>query len=415
MGAMDIRYQHPQVDTLWSLPWTYDAWWRIERCVALAQLEHATIDKDEAMSLVRSDRQPNFNDPWVLLGVQTQERKTRHDVAAFVQFMREWWGEPAGRWVHYGLTSSDVVDTAQGLRFRALYPTVENYAANLMGQIGVWQQNDTPMLGRTHGQPAEPTMMRVRADHWCVLAGQAAGTLIRDSRKLARAKLSGPVGTYAHNSPEIEARVARELKLSVADGSSQIAPRGALGRWANSAAEMVQACAKIAMDVRLLCMTREMAEPLQPGQIGSSCMAHKNNPIRAEQITGLARLAAGYASMLQPLDLWLERDISHSCVERVAVPDLWHTVLHAMDQTAKLLGNLELRPKVAELRLEEESNSAWTMAMTLDLVREGETVEVARELALAHDVESYDHLGDIQKRFLSNYPDRTGMFVQDKP
>lgn len=400
---MDIRYRHPLVTALWEPEWTYAAWWSVERAVLIAQLELGVIDDPDAARMLRSDTQPSFG-PDVVQSIRGIEARTRHDVAAFVEFMRGWWGEPLERWIHFGLTSSDVVDTAQGLRFRTLTPVLEEMARCLMREAEYWQCDTRPILGRTHGQPAEPTAVGVRAAHWGALLAPACRTFVSDTRCMQMAKLSGPVGTYAHNPPAVERHVAQALRLRAALGASQIAPRGNLGRWANSAAELAHACAKVAMDIRLMNLTDEAYEPQEDGQVGSSSMAHKNNPIRAEQITGLARVAAGYASMLQPLDLWLERDISHSSVERIAVPGLWHAILHILEQTATLLQTVELRDFKLQDNLELNANAVYTSFKTVEAVRDGMGAAEARKFALDVDI---DAMGDVKRHFLSNYPWKT--------
>jgi adenylosuccinate lyase len=333
-------------------------------------------------AILAGPAQPTFDElniPHVL----AIEARTKHDVAAFVTYLRQWYGEPHARWIHFGMTSSDLVDTAQGLRFKAMMHTLRSQVEDLVAALGIWVNERTPILGRTHGQAAEPTMLAVRATQWDRLIQEAMGNLMRDTRRLCTAKLSGPVGTYAHNPPVIEKKAAEELHLApLMWGATQIAPRGTLAAWANSASELVHACAKLAMDFRVMNTHGEVYEPQSKGQVGSSAMAGKNNPIRAEQITGMARLAAGYASMLQPLDVWLERDISHSSVERVAVPDLWHVVLHTMEQTSTLLRRMGFNTHVAQVNLEERANAAY----------------------LGADIESYDLKGDVERRFLSNWP-----------
>lgn len=402
---MDIRYRHPQVAYLWDRPWTYDAWWRIEQAVTRAQLDQGLIPSEyvpHARVLLGDEMKPKLDE------IIRRELVTKHDVVAFLQVVREWWGEPHARWIHYGLTSSDIVDTAQGLRFKAMVSTLTPVTMDLLDAAESWLQSGVPMLGRTHGMPAEPTAMRVRAAHWVALLRPAVTQLLADTNQMRLAKISGPVGTYAHIPPGVEIAVAKDLGLDpVMFGGSQIAPRGGLGRWANSAAELVQACTKIAMDVRLMTTHREIRSYQSAKQVGSSSMPHKNNPIRAEQITGLARLAAGYASMLQPLDLWLERDISHSCVERVAVPDLWHILLHAIDQTTTLLYEMTLDLDAILKNLEDNANVAYTRHVMLEAIADGENYAEAREIGLGADVESYSLSQDAERDFLSDYPKTT--------
>jgi adenylosuccinate lyase len=300
-----------------------------------------------------------------------------------VQVMREWWGEPHARWIHYGVTSSDLVDTAQGLRFKALVPTLEASGRELINSLNRWVDSRIPVLGRTHGQPAEPTTLGIRATHWEALVSPAILRLLQDTKAMRIAKTSGPVGTYAHNPPDVEMAVAKALGLLPQGiGASQVVPRGNLGRWANSAAEMMQACAKIAMDMRLMDLLDEGWEPQAQGQVGSSSMAHKNNPVRAEQITGLARVGVGYAGMLQPLDLWLERDISHSSVERIAVPDLWHLVLHVIDQTTALLDRFEVHLSSIQDHLMATTGVHTIVKNTNVAIWAGDTVEEAKAWAM---------------------------------
>lgn len=401
---MDRRYEHPQVAALWSLPWTYDAWWRIEKAVLTAQHELGLLGDNgriESSPVFESTIQPVFDQP-TAEAILSSESTTKHDVASFLAYLRDWWGEPAGRWIHFGLTSSDIVDTAQGMRFKAVKPILHQLVDGLHRAVAAWEKNDTPLLGRTHGQPAEPTAMRVRAAHWSQMMINATMDLCFATQDVMVAKIAGPVGTYSSVPPDVEFVVAEVLGLRPqGHGASQIAPRLPLSRWADAAARLVRVCAKIAMDVRLMNLVGEVRWVKTPGQVGSSSMAHKNNPVVAEQIGGMARLAAGYAAMLQPLDIWLERDISHSSVERVAVPDLWHVVLHAMSQTTTMLNTMELSVVRAGMNIDDACNDAWVHHNTLEEIRGGMTAEAAREFALDVDMcGSYAEASD----FMRNYP-----------
>lgn len=402
---MDRRYQHPAVERLWSPEWTYAAWWKIEQAIIRAQRNHMPEVNGPETDALLSDKEPRFSDPDVLAMIGEMEKATKHDVAAFVNYMREWFGTTSGRWIHYGVTSSDLVDTAQGMRFKELQSTSELVQYQLVQALHLWTQKPTVVLGMTHGQPAEPTSMQVRASHWHVLLTDALTDLTAGTNLMMRAKIAGPVGTYAHNPPQVEADVAFELGLvSQTYGSSQVIPRGYLARWASAAAHVMQVCAKIAMDLRLMNLLREAGEPLDDGQVGSSSMAHKVNPIRAEQITGLARVGLAYSDMLQPLDLWLERDISHSSVERIAVPDLWHLVLHVMGQTTRLLERTELVGLIVEKNLEDSANAAYVSHATYGNIRDGMDAEAARKYGNLIDIESYDLMYDMRRDFLKNYP-----------
>lgn len=377
-------------------------WWEIERAVAYEQQATGQIPANETEALIHEKSQPRFSEADVRI-TQEIEETARHDVAAFLEFVRDWYGEPEGRWIHYGLTSSDLVDTAQGMRFKTLWPYLMSALDGLVAEVGAWSECRDVVLGRTHGQVGEPITIGTRAAHWAALVSQASYGLVGASDRMTKAKLSGPMGTFAHNPPELEARVAGRLGLQAQGrGASQIVPRGALADWASNAARMVQACAKIAMDLRLMNLLGEVQVAQSKGQVGSSAMAHKNNPIRAEKIGGMARLAAGYASMLQPLDLWLERDISNSSVERVAVPDLWHVLLHTLEQTALLLRETELDMNGIKDSIDEAGGLEMVSYLTLAGVREGRTVSDAREWAVRNSSRKIQPIDP--SYFTRNYP-----------
>lgn len=404
---MDPRYRHPLVTDLWSPEWTYNAWLLIERTVLKWQRTLLLVPDEETRGLAEWLEKAHVG-PSAMAEIRRIERRTKHDVAAFLEWLRmESPGHqtaPLGQWLHFGLTSSDLVDTAQGMRFRALQPILEFWTARLGRQLEYWRSDETPLVGMTHGQPAEPTSMRARATHWWATLVPAVRALVHATGQCRVAKLSGPVGTFAHNPPRLEREVAVSLELVEAGaGASQIVPRTQLALWASSAAAFAAACAKIATDVRLMNMMGEVQVDWKDGQVGSSSMAHKRNPIVAEQICGLARAVQGYASMLQPLDLWLERDISNSSVERIAVPALWHLTLHLCRQATELLHGMSLSAEVAEIHLQDKANALWTHKRTLDAIRGGMPYEDARELALAHDHESYDIRSDAAW-FTRDYP-----------
>lgn len=389
------------VTQLWSDEWTYDAWVEIERQVLDAQRRHGVVPAEPASELLSRLRKYHF-DIEAAGQVRVIERTTKHDVAAFLKYIRD--NETYGQWLHFGLTSSDLVDTTQGMRFRELHKLLLHDLGELMSQVTRWTTHDVPMVGRTHGQPAEPVSMRTRAWSWVALLGEPVATLTRMFRRMQVAKLSGPVGTFAHNPPQVEIDVAMELHLQpMGAGATQIVPRSGLALMASAASVFAAACAKIAMDLRLMNLAGEARWVQSNGQVGSSSMAHKNNPIVAEQIRGLAQMVAGYAHMLQPLDLWLERDISNSSVERVAVPDLLHVLFRLINQMTELLRTLDLRQPIISINLEDNANALWTHRSTLDAIRDGYGFDEAREFGRENQVESYDLDGDA-RWFLRNFP-----------
>jgi adenylosuccinate lyase len=375
---MDTRYTDPYIADLWSRPEQYAHWAGIESQVAQAQADLDIIPEQAASGIVAglgrmADQllDPRLS-PSLLRQLEAAEADTRHDVAAFLVCARQFCPSDAAPWLHYGLTSSDLVDTAQAVRLKKVDTYVVSLACALVELLdtGVKTHRQTPMLGRTHGQPAEPTTLGLRFHQWSGGILRAVGRWSIASPAIG--KLSGPVGTYNHNPPDLERLVASRLGIGVLPGDcTQVVPRDLLADWASAAAALVAACGKIALDFRLMAARGEVLEQFTPLQVGSSSMPHKRNPITAEKICGLVRLAQGYAAMLQPVDLWEDRDLSHSCVERVAVPDLLHTVCHALAATTVLVSNgrwatgqMDRALKIAD----RQPYSAWKV---LQMVQDG--------------------------------------------
>lgn len=402
---MDSRYTDPEVTNLWSPASIAAQWLAIETTTLRHQIAYDIVPEDEGKPLLIRLEDGSIRPDQATSAIAGIEARTQHDVAAFLEWVRSNVKPEAARWLHYGLTSSDVVDTAQGMRFRDMRMHMLSTTGNLVSELNRWCMDDTPILGRTHGQIAEIMTMRARAWHWLTTIATPAADLSRHTGRVAVCKLSGPVGTYAHNGPKLEQVVAQTLGLRPhGPGASQIASRSALAAWANSAALLVGACAKIAMDIRLMDLLGETTKSLAVGQVGSSSMAHKRNPVRAEQIGGMARLARGYASMLQPLDVWLERDMSHSSVERVAVPDLWHVTLHTVRQTTELLKGLTLDEWRINDGIEKAGGDPLVCERTLQLISEGMGWDEARKEALSWSEWSVIVEPANGVRLMANYP-----------
>jgi adenylosuccinate lyase len=400
---MDLRYTDPVVAALWSPEAIYGQWLIVETAVLESQRELGIVPPSETGSLMNQLRAPGrLIDQAAVTTIREIENRTKHDVAAFLEWLRTPYGS-IGRYLHYGLTSSDVVDTAQGIRFGDMRHYMLSELGKLLAELNAWAEVDTPILGYTHGQVAEPMTMKARAWHWLTTLATPAADLSRHTNRAAVCKLSGPVGTYAHNPPEIERQVATKLQLRPhGPGASQIASRAPLAAWANSAALLVGACAKIAMDLRLMDLLGETHKKNAPGQVGSSSMAHKKNPIAAEQIGGMARMARGYAAMLQPVDVWLERDISHSCVERVAVPDLWHVTMHSIAATTRLLANVTLDEWEINSNFQRAGIDPLVCELTLKGISEHNMdIERARHWATQQGRTVGPKEAD---RFMKNYP-----------
>lgn len=401
------RYSHPLVSACWTSQTTHALWLQIEKAVLDAQIEESMFpaEKEAHVQALRAALDTIEFTGEAEAEIVACERTTKHDVAAFLEWVRE--QVPHGELLHFGLTSSDLIDTSMGVRFAQLYHMVVDAFRDLISAITDLTEMGIPMLGRTHGQPAEPTSLAVRAWHWLATLEPAMVAVHRHSKFMRVAKLSGPVGTYAHNSPAVEIRAAKALGLQPhGPGASQVVPRTTLALWASSVGAFAAACSKIATDLRLLHLTGEVYWDQTAGQVGSSAMAHKNNPIQAEHVCGLARLAGGYAQMLQPVDLWLERDISNSAVERVAVPDLFHVLMRITDQTTDMLQTLKVDQSVIRDNLDTHPE-AWVHKMTLDEAIGGTDIKEARESALI-GMSHGDRGGYTEEWFTRNYPERMG-------
>jgi adenylosuccinate lyase len=308
------RYTRPQIGALWTAEARMGAWRRVE----VAACEALDGPTEEELEAIRSAT-------FTVEAVQERERITDHDVAAFVDVLSASAGD-AGRWIHYGLTSSDVLDTALALQLRAAGDIVLSGARELVAALAERARThvDTVCVGRTHGVHAEPTTFGVKLAGFAMEAARNLERLERAFGQASVGAVSGAVGTYSATSPEFELRVLERLGLDREPVSTQVVAR-------DRHAELLQAIAlagagleRFATEIRHLQRTevREVEEPFRAGQKGSSAMPHKRNPITTERITGLARVLRGNASAaVENVALWHERDISHSGAERVILPD----------------------------------------------------------------------------------------------
>jgi adenylosuccinate lyase len=322
------------------------------------------------------------------------ERTTNHDVAAFVDAVSSELGRE-GRWFHYGLTSSDVLDTALAL-------TVQDAGALIRSGVDrafeavmarAEEHRDTVTIGRTHGVHAEPTTFGLKLLGW-------AFELERDRERLDHAlagmrvgKLSGAVGTYATTTPEVERIACEALGLEPAPSSTQILQRDRHAEVLAALSIIASSLDRFALEIRHLARTevREVEEPFAEGQKGSSAMPHKRNPIVSERICGLARLVRGYALVgLENIALWHERDISHSSNERVALPDAFLSVDYMLDRFAWLVEGLVVRPERMRANLEATGGLFFSQRLLLALVRSGQERDAAYRMVQRHAMRAWD-------------------------
>jgi adenylosuccinate lyase len=329
------RYTREQMGAVWTQQRRMDAWLAVELAATAAWAEEGVVPRDEADACAARAS-------FTVEAVQEREKITNHDVAAFVDVVAESIG-PEGRWIHYGLTSSDVLDTALALQISEAGLILAHGATAFRDALiaRAFEQRDTLCVGRTHGVHAEPTSFGLRLAGFAFEADRNLKRLTGALEGAAVGKLSGAVGTYASIPPAVEARVMAALGLRAEDVSTQVVPRDRHAELLSAIALAGAGIERFATEVRNLQRTevREVQEPFGAGQKGSSAMPHKRNPIVSERLCGLARVLRGYAQTgLENVALWHERDISHSGAERVVLPDatiLLDYMQHAATRTAE--------------------------------------------------------------------------------
>jgi adenylosuccinate lyase len=335
------RYTRPAIGEVWSAQRKLECWLEVELAATEAWAEEGVVPK-EAAEACRAKA------AFTVEAVDEREKVTDHDVAAFVDVVAASVGEH-GRWIHYGLTSSDVLDTALALQLReageVVLASARSYRDALIERA--LEQRDTLCVGRTHGVHAEPTTFGLRLAGFAFEADRNLVRLREAFAQLAYGKLSGAVGTYASVPPAVEARVMERLGLEREDVATQVIPRDRHAVLLSQIAVVGAGLERFATEVRNLQRTevREVEEPFATGQQkGSSAMPHKRNPIRTERITGLARVLRGYAQAgLENVALWHERDISHSGAERVILPDATIGLDYMQDLATKVASGMNVR------------------------------------------------------------------------
>ncbi len=367
------RYAPPAMAERFSDEARFAQWLRVE---LLATEGWAAIGAiPDGVAEACRERAPNVDAAFVE-AVATRERVTDHDVAAFVDVVAEAIGQPEGAWVHFGLTSSDVVDTALCATLVSAADLLVSAATGLVGALVARAREtiDVPVTGRTHGMHAEPTTFGAKFALWALQADRDVQRLRAARERVAVGKLSGAVGTYSNIDPRVEAHVCAALGLTPVPATQVIArDRHAEYLWA--CASVGTTVESIATEVRHLARSElgEVEEPFRPGQKGSSAMPHKRNPVLSERLCGLARVLRGYLSAgLEDVALWHERDISHSSVERVVLPDASMLTLYLLEKATGLVEGLVLHPDRALTNLSEGSHGlVFSQSVLLALVEAG--------------------------------------------
>jgi adenylosuccinate lyase len=372
------RYTRPEMGAVWSEQRKLETWLQVELAVVEALAEQGVVPEEDAATV--RDRAT-----FTIEAVKERERETDHDVAAFVDVVAGWVGE-AGRWVHHGLTSSDVLDTALGLQLSQagliLVGGAHDYRDALIRRAR--EHVDTLCVGRTHGVQAEPTTFGVKLAGFAFEAHRNVRRLERAVEGVSVGALSGAVGTYAANGPEIEAAVLHRLGLGREDVSTQVVPRDRHAQLLDAIALAGAGLERFGIEIRHLQRTevREVEEPFRTGaQKGSSAMPHKRNPIVSERITGVARLLRGYAQAgLENVALWHERDISHSSVERVALPDATILLDYAQHLATRVVEGMTVNADRMRKNLDATHGALFSQRALLALVEAGRSRDDAYRL-----------------------------------
>ena len=337
--------------------------------------------------------------------IQAIEREVKHDVIAFTtavsETMKAAGAGPESRWLHYGLTSNDVVDTAQALQIRQASQLIREDIVQLRETLKrrALEFKDTPQIGRTHGVHAEPITFGLKLAIWYEEAGRNLARFDSAAEDLRVGKISGAVGTFAHIGPEAEEKICARLGLVPALAANQVIQRDRHAHYISSLALMTALTEKIALEVRHLQRTevREAEEYFSKGQKGSSAMPHKRNPVTCEQICGLARIVrANTIPAYEDIALWHERDISHSSVERVILPDSTILADYLLSKTNDLIDKLLVYPERMRRNLEMTRGLVYSGQRLLDLAASGMLREDAYRRVQGHAMEAWENEGDFR-------------------
>jgi adenylosuccinate lyase len=361
------RYSRPKMAGIWTDEGKLDRWLAVEVAVVDAWAEAGRVPVADAEKV----RKARYN----LADVNRYQAETHHDVTAFLQSVADSLG-PEGRWVHLGLTSQDVWDTATALQLRDSATILEDdlHALREVIERRAVEFKDTLTIGRTHGVHAEPTTFGLKLAGWASEIRRAQGRLAEAKAQISVGKISGAVGTHATVPPDVEEKVCINLGIMVEPISTQVVPRDRHAFFVSTLAIIGASLERMAQEVRHLQRTEvlEAEEPFSEGQTGSSAMPHKRNPELCERICGLARLLRGYAvTSFENVALWHERDISHSSTERVTLPDACILLDYMLDMFTGIMRGLNVYPERMRENLEITQGLVFSQRVMLALIETG--------------------------------------------
>jgi len=396
---MISRYTHPEMGRIWSDQRRYETWLLVETAAAEAMAAAGIVPVEAARDI--RDR-----GAFDVARIEEIERTTQHDVIAFTTAVAEHVG-PSARWLHFGLTSSDVIDTAQAIQMREACDLIIQNLGALAHAIKTraFEHRRTSMIGRTHGVHAEPITFGLKLATWHAEIGRDIERVRRARTTVSVGKLSGAVGTFAHLPPSIEADVCRRLGLDPAPVASQVIQRDRHAELLAALAITAASLEKFAIEIRGLQKTEigEVEEPFGKGQKGSSAMPHKRNPVGCEQISGLARLVrANCQAAFENIALWHERDISHSSVERVILPDSFIVLDHMLRRFTRIVRDLVVYPERMRENLNRSRGVVFSGTVLLELAKKGVSREQAYEWVQRNAMLSFAEQRDFKGLLLSD-------------
>jgi adenylosuccinate lyase len=395
------RYTRPEMGRVWSEENRFQKWLEVELAASETLAEAGVVPREAAAKLRQCARVD-------VARINEIEAKVRHDVIAFTIAVQESVADPeAARWLHYGLTANDVVDTAQALLIREASHLIEK-KIEALGEVlerRAWEFKDTPEIGRTHGVHAEPITFGLKIANWYAENRRDLARFQVAAHQMAVGKISGAVGTCTHLGPEIEQKICHRLGLASAPITSQVIERDRHAQYLTTLAVVAASLERIAQEIRHLQRTevREVEEPFGGEQRGSSAMPHKRNPVSSEQICGLARVVrANSLAALENVALWHERDISHSSVERVILPDSTILVDYMLRRSTEIVTNMKVFPERMLRNLNATQGLVFSGQLLQDLVEHGAPREDAYKWVQAHAMAAWESETSFQDRIAAD-------------
>jgi adenylosuccinate lyase len=395
---MIARYTRPEMGAIWSEQHKYECWLETELAASEVLAQLGDVPLEAAQSLRR-------NASFELDRIHEIEREVRHDVIAFTTSVAENMTAKgvaeASRWLHFGLTSNDVVDTAQALQIRDASHLIKAGLSQLSEALRklAFEHKHSVQIGRTHGMHAEPITFGLKAALWWDEMQRHVTRFAAASEEIRVGKVSGAVGTFAHIGPDAEEKICARLGLKAAPITSQVLSRDLHANYIAVLAGIASSLDKIALEIRHLQRTeiREAEEPFAVGQKGSSAMPHKRNPIVCEQICGLARvIRANSQAAFENVALWHERDISHSSVERIILPDSTILIDYLLSKTTWLISGLRVSPSRMLRNLNNTKGLIFSGQLLLDLAAAGMLREDAYRLVQRHAMQAWEQDSDFR-------------------